>query len=405
MSFSEWKYVDATTFCGKVTDGTHDSPKRQKEGKHLITSKHIKGQSIDFESAYLISKEDFIKINQRSKVDQWDVLISMIGEYCGYCYIEKNEFIDYSVKNVGIFKTKSELKAKWIYYYLNSTEGINTLKSLRSGTSQPYLSLGVLRNLQILVPNDEAQMLQIVAILSSLDDKIELNRQINQTLEAIAQTLFKEMCVPKGDELPEGWRNHKLGEIVEFIKGVSYRSSELIPSSFALVTLKSINRGGGLNFNGFKEFDGKYKEAQILLEGDIVIAQTDITQNADIVGCPAIVENPFNYKKLIASIDIVKCKPKENAVTTEVLFYILKYQAFKDYCLSHTNGSTVLHLRSSELPKYEFALPDSDTLSKFSSLVRDLQQQIQASNKEVQTLKTIRDSLLPKLMKGEIEIK
>ena len=73
------------------------------KGKPLITSKHIKGKSIDFESAYLISEADYYKINLRSKVDQWDVLISMIGEYCGYSYVEENVSIDYAVKNVGIF--------------------------------------------------------------------------------------------------------------------------------------------------------------------------------------------------------------------------------------------------------------------------------------------------------------
>ena len=225
MSFSEWKYIEASLFCSKVTDGTHDSPKRQAIGKPLITSKHIKGRSIDFETAYLISQKDFDKINLRSHVDQWDVLISMIGEYCGYCYIERNETIDYAVKNVGIFKAGSKLKAEWIYYYLNSAEGRNVLTSLKSGTSQPYISLGSLRMLPILIPNTETEMERITSILSSLDDKIELNRQTNQTLETIAQTIFKEMCLPNGDVLEDGWRVAKLREVCDLIKGVSYHLS------------------------------------------------------------------------------------------------------------------------------------------------------------------------------------
>lgn len=239
MSSNEWKYIDATTFCGAVTDGTHDSPKRESIGKPLITSKHIKGWSIDFENAYLISENDYNKINQRSKVHQWNVLISMIGEYCGYCFIEKNEIINYAVKNVGIFKTENEIDAKWIYYYLNSPEGINTLKSLRSGTSQPYLSLGVLRSLPILIPPTIRQKERIVNILSTIDDKIENNLATNQTLEEITRTLFKEWFVnfnyPNADgnlkhtefgEIPESWSINGIGEICYVQNGYAFKSKD-----------------------------------------------------------------------------------------------------------------------------------------------------------------------------------
>jgi len=94
----DWTYVSSLEFCSKITDGTHDSPKQQKEGKHLVTSKHIKGRNIDFETAYLISQKDFDSINLRSRVDQWDVIVSMIGEYCGFTYVERNESIDYNPK-------------------------------------------------------------------------------------------------------------------------------------------------------------------------------------------------------------------------------------------------------------------------------------------------------------------
>ena len=142
----DWTFITANEYCSKVTDGTHDSPKRQNEGNFLVTSKHIKGRDIDFDNAYLISNDDYIKINQRSRVDQWDVIISMIGEYCGFVYIERNEFINYAIKNVGVFKTNNEIKAFWIYYFLQSTIGRNILENNKSGTSTPYITLGSLRN-------------------------------------------------------------------------------------------------------------------------------------------------------------------------------------------------------------------------------------------------------------------
>ena len=81
----DWLVSPANEFCNEVTDGTHDSPKPRAEGFYLVTSKHIKGTSIDYDSAYLISEEDYQKVNRRSQVDQWDVIISMIGEYLWIC--------------------------------------------------------------------------------------------------------------------------------------------------------------------------------------------------------------------------------------------------------------------------------------------------------------------------------
>lgn len=105
----------------------------------------------------------------------------MIGAYCGFCCIESSKQTDYAIKNVGLLKVGNELKCKWLYYYLTSPHGKQQLSKLRSGSSQPYISLGALRNLDIPVPNENT-MSDIVSVLSSLDSKIELNRRINDNL-------------------------------------------------------------------------------------------------------------------------------------------------------------------------------------------------------------------------------
>nr|MDQ3010703.1 restriction endonuclease subunit S [Acidobacteriota bacterium] len=212
---SDWNFIRADLFCQRVTDGTHDSPKPQTTGKHLITSKHIRGRDVDFDSAYLITEDEFNKINLRSKVDQWDVIISMIGEYCGFCYVERNESIEYAVKNVGLFKTGSKLKALWLYYFLNSKIGKSILEANKSGTSQPYLSLGFLRELPVLYPPTDNEAGQIVKVLSSLDDKIDLLHRQNKTLEALAETLFRQWFV---EEVEENWEEFCLSDIADHIK-------------------------------------------------------------------------------------------------------------------------------------------------------------------------------------------
>jgi type I restriction enzyme S subunit len=242
MLSNSWKYIPGDEFCLNVTDGTHDSPKQSEHGKPLITSKHIKGDEIDFATAYLISEQDFHEINKRSKVDQWDVIISMIGAYCGFCFIECNEDIDYAVKNVGLFKAGSEVNAKWLYYYLNSPIGRAHLDAAKSGSTQPYIALGALRNLPILTPTNNDVKKKIVGVLDAIDTKIRVNNRINAELEAMTKTLydywFVQFDFPDANgkpyktsggkmvynpvlkrEIPEGWEAVSVGKIVDIKTG------------------------------------------------------------------------------------------------------------------------------------------------------------------------------------------
>ena len=90
-----WSTVRADQFCTLITDGTHDSPKPQQSGRKLITSKHLKGHYIDFDSANWISEADYQKVISRSAVEQWDILFSMIGTI-GNIYLENNPHVEYA---------------------------------------------------------------------------------------------------------------------------------------------------------------------------------------------------------------------------------------------------------------------------------------------------------------------
>lgn len=165
--------------CINITDGTHSSPKKQITGKPLVTSKHLKNGKILFQEANLISEKDFEKINERSKVNQWDVLISMIGTV-GELAIVKEKPI-FAIKNIGLFNINNETIAKWIYYYFNSPKGKNEIFTKIGGSTQQYITLSDLRNLKIYFPSEMIRK-KIVKILSDIDEKIELNNKINDNL-------------------------------------------------------------------------------------------------------------------------------------------------------------------------------------------------------------------------------
>jgi len=408
MSRKGWRYIDATTFCTKVTDGTHDSPKRKEFGKPLITSKHIKGRSIDFENAYFISEEDFNKINQRSKVDQWDVIISMIGEYCGFCYVERNPVIDYAVKNVGLLKTGNKTKADWLYYFINSPEGKNYLASLKSGTSQPYLSLGALRSLPILIPESEREMESIVSILSVLDDKIELNHQTNATLEATAQAIFKEWFVDSNfpgatgemveselGMIPRGWRLSILGEEGDFKNGVNYSRDENGDAEFHIVNVRNIVESKFIDKQHLDkiQIDEKKGRPYLLEANDILIVRSASPGETAILlqSEDGIIYSGFTIR--------YRLNDKQCFL---YLFFI--FQNIKNKLESLANGTTLKNVNQEMLRPFKIIIPDAQTIHEFNLQIRPVFQKIQNNIHETNALISLRDELLPKLLSGEIEV-
>ena len=137
----------------EVRDGTHDSPKSKESGMPLVTSKHLLPYGIDKSSANLISEEDYNKINERSKVNTYDILLSMIGTVGMVSFIIENP-VDFAIKNVGLFKTSDCLKmAYYIHCYLLSSSTKRLLEQLLAGSTQKYISLTELRKLPICMPS------------------------------------------------------------------------------------------------------------------------------------------------------------------------------------------------------------------------------------------------------------
>jgi type I restriction enzyme S subunit len=156
-----------------IRDGTHDSPKQCDQGYPLITSKHIVSGVLAIEDAYLISHSDYEQVNKRSKVDRWDILISMIGTV-GIPYFVMQDKVDFAIKNIGLFKTsKSPELAAFFYLWLISPLTQQDVRSRIAGTTQGYISLGTLRMLEVILP------------------PLELIRSFNQIVEPLLGKIFE----------------------------------------------------------------------------------------------------------------------------------------------------------------------------------------------------------------------
>jgi type I restriction enzyme S subunit len=171
-----------------VKDGTHDSPKPKEYGYYLITSKHIKGSKIDFNQAYFISDKDYIDVNRRSKVDTYDILLTMIGTV-GVVHLVTENPVNFAIKNIGLFKSSERTDLfEFIYLYLSSKKIKDYLETRTTGSTQQYLTLQTLRNIPITIPTDsvlkdfKSKAHPLIRKIRSNDDEVLLLTKIRDTL-------------------------------------------------------------------------------------------------------------------------------------------------------------------------------------------------------------------------------
>ena len=174
-----------------VRDGTHASPKPQDEGYPLVTSKHLFEYDVDLESPNKISKEDYDKTNERSKVEYHDVLMSMIGTVGVVSFISRQE-IHFAIKNVALFRTSQrEELAYYVLLFLKSKDTKQYIKSCMAGSTQQYISLTELRKIPIIVPGEEIKEFNLV--IKPIIDMICANVIENRRLSELGDTLLPKL--------------------------------------------------------------------------------------------------------------------------------------------------------------------------------------------------------------------
>lgn len=175
-----------------IRDGTHDSPKTTDDGYPLVTSKHLLPFGVDISSANIISKTDYDKINERSKVNTGDILISMIGTVGLISYVIDSP-VEFAIKNVGLFKTsQSPSLDLYILYYLKNNSTKHHIEKCLAGSTQKYISLGELRKLPIVIP-PQKELGTYNSVIRPIVSKIALLVQENKRLANIRDTLLPKL--------------------------------------------------------------------------------------------------------------------------------------------------------------------------------------------------------------------
>ncbi len=259
-----------------------------------------------------------------------------------------------------------------------------------------------LKDIPVVLPPLKVQK-AISAVLSSLDDKIDLLHRQNKTLEALAQTLFRHWFVDNADD---DWGKYKLEEFIEVMRGLSYKGAGLTEegSGVPMHNLNSVYEGGDYKYEGIKYYRGEFKERHKVFPGDVIITNTEQGHDLLLIGYPAVIPKLFGPESIFSQ-HIYRLNIFDLRITSQFLYYLLMSYDVREQITGATNGSTVNMLPRDGIEWATFRLPPRSLLTQFSVMAQQYWDKKEANYVQVHTLEKLRDTLLPKLMSGEVRVR
>ena len=397
MSFSEWREVK----LGEIINLNY--------GKGLSATKRNPGNIPVYSSAGITGWHDKALIKKNG------IVVGRKGTV-GTVYYSETPF--YCI-DTAYYLTEDDTKEdlKYLYYLLNHLP----LKKLNTDSAVPGLNRDNAYSQVFSLPPIQEQK-SIAHILSTLDDKIEVNNQINKTLEKMAQAIFKQWFVDfefpnedgepyksSGGEMvetelgmiPKGWEVGTIGNYVKVKSGYAFKSAWWDSKGIAVIKIKDINNGT-LNLTDcsfVSEKNASSAQEFIINGGEILIAMTGAT-----IGKFAIVPK-MNHHALVNQ-RVGKFFLGENPFDkVSFLYCILNQSSVYEEIVSRGDGSAQPNISPSGIESIKIVIPNSFILDKFNRLMKFNFQKITENIYENNKLVDLRDTLLPKLMSGEVRVK
>lgn len=387
--------VDGTIQTGPFGSQLHMSD-YSDSGTPVVMPTNIRDMRVDPSGIARVGS-DHVRRLSRHQLRAGDIVYSRRGDVEKCALITEREAGWLCGTGCLLVRVQAEsVDGRFLAYALSTSETRSWVSQHAVGATMPNLNTSILREVPVSLPPIDAQQ-RIAAALGLLDKKIESNlRAAGLLLELVAAEYRRVVSSAPIERVP-------FSRLASTTKGVSYKSVELQHSRTSLVTLKSFDRNGGYKPSGLKPYVGSFKPQQILNPGEMAVAQTDLTQGAEVVGRVIRVPADPSADVLVASLDLNIVRPN-NEIEPEYLFGVLSDEEFRQHCRSHTSGTTVLHLGKDALPNYMVPLASQDEQRRYSATVVPLLARADQLNDEVVRLESMRDALLPELLSGRIQV-
>jgi len=360
-------------------------------GIPFYRSKEIieKAQKANVSTELFITNERFDEIkNKFGAPSDGDILISAVGERAGipYCVNNDGDFYFKDGNLIWFRNFKNHISSEYLVYYFNSFAGQQALESTMIGSAQKALTIIGLKGLEVSFPSLPEQK-TIASILSSLDDKIDLLHRQNKTLEQLAETLFRQWFVEEADE---SWEEKSLVEIADYLNGLALQK---YPSKgyddFPVIKIREMKQGISENTDRCsKEIPQQY----IIQDGDILFSWSGSLEVVIWYGGEGAL-NQHLFKVRSAKY------PK--------WFYYLATKSHLPTFISiaESKTTTMGHIQREHLKQATILIPAKELFDSYDNTIEPIIKKVIKNNFQIRTLTQLRDTLLPKLMSGEVRVK
>ena len=399
----EWKEVRLGDVCSKIGSGATPSGGKEayKGGDyHLIRSQNVLDFAFSKDGLASINDEQANKL-KNVEIIQGDVLLNITGDSVARCCIVPSEILPARVnQHVAIIRPrKEELDNHYLLYYLQHYKR-QLLQIASAGATRNAITKAMIENLILPCPKSLADQHRIASILSSLDRKIELNNKINADLEEMAQAIFKNWFVdfePFKDGkfvdselgmIPEGWKVGSPYEYVKVVYGAPYKSAKFNDNGEGLPLIR---------IRDLKDCNPQFYTPEIL-------PQTEYVNMGDIVAGMDAEFVPHIWKGNTGLLNQRVCElmPQQTSISNLFVLYLMKPEL--EFVQSYKTGTTVSHLGKADIDKFVVVLPPLKVVEECSKILDSILQRIKNISAESRNLSLLRDTLLPCLMSGELEV-
>ena len=332
-----------------------------------------------------ITREKYEEIKEKYGVPVYnDILLTSVGTLGNPYLVEKDFEFYFKDGNLTWFKNFNKIDSKYLFYWIVSPQGKENLSHARIGSTQQAYTMTALKRVEIVKPPLPEQK-AIANILTAFDDKIENLQAQNKTLEQTAQTIFKEWFgkYQVGDELPDGWRVGKLGDVIEIF------DSQRIPLSKS----QREEKKGEFRYYGATSIMDYVDE--YLFDGIYLLLAEDGSVMDD-EGYPFLqyVWGKFwvnNHAHILTG---------KYGFSTEILYLFCKQMKVAGI----VTGAVQLKINQKNLLGFELVIPPEQNLAELDKLIQSFFQKVRLNSDQIEYLKKTRDTLLPKLMSGQLRV-
>lgn len=363
-------------------------------GFPIIDGANLKGFKVTDNITKFVTEEKARSLH-RAIASRNDVIVTISGTLGQIAYIPENsKFEEYlcSQRQFRVTFNTNKVYVPYLVYYFHSREGQYKILSFANQTGVPALSqpLKNFRNIEINLPNIDTQK-QIASILLAIDDKIELNAAINENLEQQAQAIFKAWFVnfePFGGIMPEDWRIGTLSEICCYSKDKVDIDDLTLDTYYSTENMQP-NRQGAVQATTLPTI----KQTTACKKGDVLISNI----------------RPY-FKKILYCLSDCGCSTDvlcfvPNKIDYSAFLYCALYaDKFFDYMVSGAKGTKMPRGDKQQIMVYPICIPSDEYIEKFNQVVAPMLETVYANRIESNNLSNLRDTLLPKLMNGEIDV-